>query len=509
VRLPPLVLNSVFNFFGRGLTLLLTLVSTRVLFHRLGSDDFGIYILANSIVLLLGVFDLGLSPAVIRQLSAAWHTQVQRDVEDVLTTAFTLFAGLGLIAAIALAAAVPWLTTGLLHVTGKEVGPAENALWVSAAGLGLALWASPFKAIPYALERFDLVAAGNLGTSIATAVAIIVYALAGGGLVGLVALNVAGAALTVVVFAVIGRLLLEGVSFRPRLHRIVLRALARFSFFKSAGLIATQLAFRFDRFAIGAIINVGAAGIYSIPANAAFTSLNLMIELVYPLYPRFSKLGADIEAKRLYLAGVRALWLLAAPALLLAFVDADAILRVWIGGTQGALVANQATVATRWLLVAFLLQVLGAVPSMYCEARGRPEINNGFSVASAILHVPLVLILLHPLGIAGASVALVITSLCVTVPFIVYTTNRVLGLSAVRLLTDAVSRPLIAALVTVAIAVGVRMVVGNDLAVVLLAVPLGLVYLVLAVLVGAIKSGELRSVWDLSVRVLRPSAARG
>lgn len=508
--LPPLALNSVINFFGRGLTLLLTLVSTRVLFHRLGSDDFGVYVLANSLVLFLGIFDLGLSPAVIRSLSQAWHSQIAREIEDVLSTALSLFFVLGIVAALALAVAVPWIVTGLLHIGGSQTAPAEKALWISAVGLGLSLWASPFKAIPYSLERFDLVAAGNLGTSFVTAVAVITYALLGGGLVGLVALNVLGAALTVLVFFVIGRILLAGTSFRPRVRRLVLRQLARFSLFKSAGLVATQLSFRFDRFAIGTVINVGAAGIYSIPANAAFTSLGLMIELVYPLYPRFSKLGSpDNEARRLYLAGVRALWVIAAPALLLMCVDADAILRIWIGGAQGALVASEATAAARWLLIAFLIQALGAVPAMYCEALGRPEVNNGFSVASAILHVPLVLILLHPLSIAGASVALVVTGLCLTLPFVIYTTAVVLQISIRQLLAAAVSRPLTAALITGAIAAAVRLLVGSDLAVVLLIVPLGFVYLVVAVLVGAIKVGELKTVWDLSVRVLRPSGVRG
>jgi O-antigen/teichoic acid export membrane protein len=130
------------------------------------------------------------------------------------------------------------------------------------------------------------------------------------------------------------------------------------------------------------------------------------------------------------------------------FVFADLILRYWIHGDQGRIVAAQATPAFRWLLLAFLIESLATVPSIFSEALNRPEINNGFAVAGALIHIPLVLLLVPHFGITGAAIALFIHGVTQTSVFVIYASKNMADVGVWELITATLARPVAAALAT-------------------------------------------------------------
>jgi O-antigen/teichoic acid export membrane protein len=433
-------------FSARVVLVMLSLISTPVLLHHLGVQAYGVYVLALTFGGLLALFDLGLTPAVVSFLSHAHHQGDEQASQRILSTAFTVFLLIGILGGLGLLALVPWLVTGLLHVPEGLRDQATFALSLSTVGFAINMWLGAFCAVPFALERYDLVAGRTIGLGLVTITAVILWALHGGGIRGLMVINVGGAVASLVLFAAISRALLPRIHFRPGFDFPTFVALARFGGVKFAGAIGGILTFRFDQFAIGALIGLGAVGLYAVPANLAWRVQGLLTELASPLFPRASKLRHDVQATRaLFLSAGRAMALVAAPVLVTLFVYADLVLLYWIGGAQGRLVADQATLTLRWLLVAFFIQALAAVPSIFCEAQGRPEINNGFAVASALVHVPLVLLLVPRLGITGAAVALFVNGSVQTAGFILVASRRVAHVGPIELLRYAFARPIIAA----------------------------------------------------------------
>lgn len=446
---PPLLGNVVLNVGARGILLLLTLISLPVVLHRLGIAAFGIYVLAVTVGGLLAILDLGLTPALITLLSRAWHLGQRDESQRLIGSALSLYLAIGAAGSVIFALLVPWTVSDLLHVPAALRDSARIALWLATAGFALNLWLAVFNAVPFALERYDLIAARTVGLSLLTTTGLIVYALAGGGLEGFVLINVAGSVAGLGLFYVLSRSLLPGVRFRPTLDRRSLRELARFAAFKFAGTVGGIFSFRFDQFAVGAILGVAAAGLYSIPANASQRLLSLLVELASPFFPRASTLRSDPARMRtLFTLGGRLLMLAAAPLLLVLFVLADPVLRFWIGGAQGVAVAQASTNAFRWLLAALLIQSLAVIPVIFCEALGKPEINNSFAVASALIHIPLVLILVPIFGITGAAIALFINSATQTVAFIVYASQKLFAVSLLELLRQTFVRPFAAAALT-------------------------------------------------------------
>ena len=137
--------------------------------------------------------------------------------------------------------------------------------------------------------------------------------------------------------------------------------------------------------------------------------------------------------------------LAAAPAFVILFIFADAIIRAWIGGEPGRVLAIEGSTTLRWLAAASLIQAIAVVPIIVSEAVGKPEVNNGFAVLSAIVTVPLVLILVPRLGIEGAAIAYFITSITLTLAFIFYAVRRFAQVGIRQLISESLLRPLLAA----------------------------------------------------------------
>jgi O-antigen/teichoic acid export membrane protein len=489
----PLLGNVAFNVGARGALIVLTVISTPVVLHRLGTAAFGVYILAITVGGLLALLDFGLTPALITLLSRAWHLERLDEVTRLVGTALTLYLAIGVTGAVVFALLVPWAVTDLLHVPVALQAGARTALWLSTAGFAFNMWLAVFNAVPYALQRYDLVAIRIVGLSVLTTAALIVYALLGGVLEGFVGINVAGALVGLLIFYLVSRALLPGVSFRPRFDPDAFRRLARFAAFKFAGTLGGIFTFRFDQFAVGAILGVSAAGLYSIPASASQKLLSLLGELASPFFPRASTLrGDDVRLRALFFDGSRLLALAATPMLLLLFVLAEPTLRFWIGGTQGVQVAQASAPAFRWLLAALLIQSVAIIPVIFCEALGKPEINNSFAVASALIHIPLVLLLVPRFGITGAAMALFFNSATQTVIFIVYASRRLFHVSLKELLVRTFLRPLAAAAVIAALAYLVaRPLIQSRVTLVLALAVLPVAYLAVAFLLSAITRADL------------------
>jgi len=128
----------------------------------------------------------------------------------------------------------------------------------------------------------------------------------------------------------------------------------------------------------------------------------------------------------------------------------------------------------------------------FCEAMGRPEINNSFAVASALIHIPLVLLLVPRFGITGAAMALFINSATQTVVFIVYASRTLFHVSLTELIRRTFVRPLAAAALTAGLAYfAARPFIQSRLTLVLALAVLPIVYLGIAFLLSAITREDL------------------
>lgn len=490
-----------FNLLARGVLVILSIAITPILVHRLGTDQYGIYALATALGAgLTNIFVLGLIPGIVAMVSRSLAEGSRQETEKVIQTAFTLFAVVGVVGAVALSLTVPLLVTRVLRIPVSLREVASIALWVSAMGLGANLVFAVFNAIPIALQRYDIVAGRIAGLTTVSMLATAVYVSIYANLTGVMLIQLVSGLAGILLYYLVSRRELAGVRFRPGFDRPTFLRLARFTAFKSLGDVALIFGSRFDQFAVGSLLNVGVAGIYAIPANACQRILQLLGEIAAPIYPRLSAVGSD-EARRLLLVrGSRLVAVVASLVVVILFVLAEPVLRLWIGGDQGVLVARQAAGVFRLLLAAIFVLSLALVANLYCEAIQRPVVNNGFILLGAVLEVPVILILVRRLGIDGAALGILLTSTVQTVPFLVLMSNRVARVGVIRLIREAWAAPLTALSVTGVVGWLLARYAGDVVSLLLVATGMTIIYLVASVATGAVRAGDLEQVSRLGPR---------
>ena len=500
--MPSLLRNILFHLTNRGLLVLLSLVSTPILVHRLGSEAYGVYVLSLTLGGLLGVLDLGLTPAVVRLLSGALHEARSEHSQAIISTALTLFLVLGALGAALFALLAPWLTQTVLRIPTELQPSAQVALWLSAISFALSMWQSVFNAIPIALERYDLLTRCTAAVSMGATLLIISCALLGFSLISLMAVNVVATTTLLVVFYLLSRRLLPALRMRPGFQAVVFRELLRFSAFKFVGNLSSTLVFRIDQFVLGAMLGVQAVSLYAVPATISLRVASLLGELVAPLFPRVGKLrDNEPERRRLFLRSSRMMALVASLVFTTLVVFGDVLLRLWIGGAQGELFAREGGAVIRWLAAAFYIQALAAVPILYCEALGKPEINNTLSAAAAIAFVPLLIALVPVVGLMAPALALFLVSAVITVGFIVYASRQMADVHLYELFSGVIARPLSAALIAAAVGSLMHPYIHTLITLALAVALVGLVYLTGAVLMGAITREDFVLVFTLAERM--------
>lgn len=490
---PSLARNIALNIGGRGFLTLFALATTPILVHGLGPEEYGIYAVLISFGGLLGVLDFGLTPAVVTLVSHAWHHGDHQRTQRLISTALAMFLVIGLFGAGVLSPFVPWMVSDLFNVPPALQLHTALAMYLCLIALALNMWLSVFNVVPIALERYDLVTGRTVVLSFSTTIATIVAVLLGGDVLTLIGINFVAAVIGLALFFYLSRRLLPTIQFRPAFDRESFRQLARFGGFKFAGTVGGILTLQFDRIALGAIVGLQAVTYYSVPANVMSKLYTIFNEIVSPFFPRASKLRDDpAELRRMLARGSRLMALVAAPIMVTLFVFADFVLLYWFGGNgPGTQVSRESTEPMRWLIGAYFMQVLAAVPVIICEAMGKPEVNNGFSVASAVVNVPLVLVLGSRFGIVGAAVALFATSTAQTVLFTVYVCRKLLKIGVGEWFMDALAKPFAAASVAGLLGFLLRPAVSNFIMLVVVVLVVVAVYCVACLLLSAVTRQEL------------------
>ena len=189
----------------------------------------------------------------------------------------------------------------------------------------------------------------------------------------------------------------------PVFSRAEAATLLRFGGAVTVSSVVSPILVYLDRFALGRLVSMTAVGYYSAPSEIVTRVLVVPGSFAQALYPLLSRSDdASARAARAMVQGsLKFIWLLLAPAIALAIVYADVVLRVWVGPE----LALHSAHALRILLAGILICSLAQLPLTELHARGRPDVPAKLLVAELICYVPLLWLCIRSWGITGAAAA--------------------------------------------------------------------------------------------------------
>ena len=478
----------------------MVIITVPIVVHALGTQSYGLYVLATLLLGYTAFLDLGLTPAVVRSLATHHLAGDDSALEALIGTALTLLLGLGLIGGIIIALLTPQLSQHWLRVPQRLQSDAAFVLYLSAVGFALNMCLTVFGAIPQGLQRLDLFAMRSLVLTTVTGVAQITIVMLGGGLRWLAGVTVAINVASLVIFVLVARRLLPGVSLLPRFNQWASRELLSFGALRFVNQLAGQVVFQLDRLIVAALVSIAAVTFYSVPLSIAQRFVIVQAIFATAFFPAASELHALADRARLraaYLASMKLVLAMVVPMAILVATFSHPLLKAWLGNAFADASAGILAV----LAIAYgLAQVMG-VPTLAADATGHVRWSAGFAIVSAAINLSLTIILVPRLGAIGAAYALLINAATQGPVFVYIVQRRFVQVPLLAMLRAAVIRPVLAGLVLLGYAALVVPRVHRLLTVLLALLIGGALYLGLTAVLG---------VWDArELAVARALAAGG
>jgi O-antigen/teichoic acid export membrane protein len=396
--------NVALNLLGDGLPLVVAFICIPVVVRLLGAPRFGVLSLAWIVLSYFGVFDLGLGRAATRFAAEALSRGNTDAVPHIAQTAILMQGLLGVAGAVVLVALAPVLVSHVLKIPPDLVSETRLALYELAAAVPVVLVSGSLRGVLEAARRFDVVNAIKLPANSANFLLPLLGAALGWHLPGIVALLVAGRAITMLaLFAACVRQF-PAVLHPARIERARARSLLTFGGWVTVSSVVSPILVYIDRVAVGALLSMAAVTYYTAPYEMVTRLWIIPTSLVAALFPIFSGFADRLDAmavERLVLRSLKLLLLSVGPIVILVYTFAPDVLRLWLGREF----SEQGTVALRILAIGVLVNSLAQVPYSLIQGLGRPDLTAKFHLMELPLQVLLAWACVDLWGIAGAALA--------------------------------------------------------------------------------------------------------
>ena len=424
-----LLVSVLTNYAAKIITLASGFVMTPFMLHRLGQDQFGLWVLVASVVAYGGLLDFGISSAVIKYV-ARYRAECDDDHGDakirvLIATAVRLSCGLGLLCVLLSMLLAPFFPDWF----GVPAESRITAQWLVGL-MGLALGISIPCAIPGAilrgLRRFDLSnVLAVIGLAASTLMTVLVL-LAGYGLLTMVVLNI----VITLLMQVPTLLLLRRAAPDLRLswrgaQRDMVRNILSFSSSVFIIDVAGRMQGKTDEIVVAGTLPIGAVAPYNIARRLSEIAQMLTDQFMKVLLPMASSLHAEKDTQRLqqlFIVSTRLTLAIFVPVAAVVVVLARALLTVWVGPAF-ADYAPLVLVLTLASLIETSTWPAGSVMQGMGRHRHMAYMALGSGVANLIISIALAKIL-GVIGVAlGTLIPTSIECLCFIMPYALRTLN--------------------------------------------------------------------------------------
>ncbi|TMD84619.1 MAG: hypothetical protein E6I74_02270 [Chloroflexi bacterium] len=482
--------NVLYGAAGQLWSLILLVITIPIVVRGLGESAYGVFVLVSVLLSYVAFLDLGLTPAVVRSIAVHYAAGDDERLSRVAGTALSLLLALGILGAALLAWLAPFIVHSVLNVPPELSEAARIVLDITAVGFACNMILTLFGAIPQGLQRLDLFTVRTVVLTTANAAVQIAAVKLGGGLIWVAGLTVAVNVASLLLFVVVARQLLPGVSFRPRLDRWALRELGSFGLMRFLNQGSGQVVFQLDRLIIAAFLPIRAVTLYSVPLSIAqkFTTVQLIFSGAF--FPAASELHSVQETerlRRLYISSLKLSLVMVLPLVVLVAAFARPLLSTWVGPDFGSASAQILVV----LAIAYGLATVVGVPALASDATGHAHWTAGFALLSAAINLSLTLLLVPRIGPIGAAYALLINAATQGMVFVYVVQRWFIKVGLAAILRRAILRPLAAAVLPALYGVALAPHLGSFTAVLAAILAGGLLFAVMTILLGVWDEQEL------------------
>ena len=408
--------NVVMNWAATGVGMLVPFFLTPFVVRSLGTEAYGVWILAASTVSYLNLLDLGMRSAVIRFVSKAKAEGATNDVRDVVGAAlwFRLIIAL-LVAGLSVALAVSF--PHLFQVPPSLSRSSQVTVLLCALGVAVTLITGVFGAVLAAVNRFDRLSTIAMLQTVGRAGGVLLLLRSGRGLISLAVWELVVVSLSGMFITVSAIRLVPAARARIQKPQIaLLRKIWSYSLVTFIWIIAVQVIISSDNLMVGHFVSVKLAAFYAIGGSLVTYSGQVVSALTTTFTPLASSMEASgkfKELRNLLIRGTQATLVLSLPISLALLFRGRTFIGLWMGSTYMDVSGSILQI----LLIAQFMSVAVSTAGSVMMATGKHIGPAKCAVVEACLNVALTLLLCRRFGVYGVAWG---TSVAVTLVTLIF-----------------------------------------------------------------------------------------
>jgi O-antigen/teichoic acid export membrane protein len=404
-----LVRNTLANGVGSVTGIVVGLILTPFLIHRLGLAAYGVWALALTLTFGGGyasLSELGIEGATVRYVA---ESTADHDLQAVNHTVSTTLAVLCAIALILAPTAV-----GLAHplvllfgVPAHLRGAATTCFALVGSQLALELPARAFVAVLEGTQQFVVYQSVELGRALLQAALYVIVLLHGWGIAGLGGALAASSLAALVAYWLLAHRAIAGLRASPfRARRAELARLVRFGGGVFSLRLVSTVYNQMDKAIVGVALGPRSVGLYEFANKINLSAATIGSVSVSAVVPAAASLRRDAALVRdMYVRGSCYATAGSLPFAVAAFIFAKPLLLSWIGPA-----AAPAIGAARLFVAYQAMHVVHNVGSTMLYGLGRIRFPLIVTATATLLNLALSIALVHPLGFSGVIVGTLVAN---------------------------------------------------------------------------------------------------
>jgi O-antigen/teichoic acid export membrane protein len=425
-----------------GSQLVISLLLTPFLVHRLGDEGYGIVALISGLVGYSGVLYFGLGAAIVKFVAEHHARDDQESLDETVSTIFGVYLAFGalcFVLALALAAPLP----AIFHIPPQHANEARAMVVMMGVALLVQFPGSVYGGVVMGLQRFDVMNRYNFALLLARTVATVIgVALRPSvvvvGVITMVSFMVEQAMAYVFAQRLLPRLKVSLSLFR----RTRLKTLFTFSAQSFLFTLSEKLINYTDEFVISQALGPASVTFYVIPLRLVDYARDGIDRATLVLLPGVSEAAARKQIdtlQHLWRAGTKVAMCFVMPVALVFFTWGHHVMSLWLSPLH----ADRGREPLVWLAAAFIAQVSGrALARPIFEGLGELTIPARLTIVEGVLNLVMSLVLVRTWGIGGVAFATFVPALINSALVLPYFVCRRIGVSFVEHLTNVFVRTL-------------------------------------------------------------------
>jgi O-antigen/teichoic acid export membrane protein len=371
------------------------------LVHRLGLDQYGLWMLVNAVVGGMGILSAGFGDATIKYVSTYRGKGDRSGVINSIRGTITINLILGSIFAGLVWALAPFAVHHLFKISPDLQSASVLMLRIASFILLLRSIESVFISTLRAYEKYGPPAKLNIISRASVIVAAVVLTSLGYGVVAIMVATLIIASSSTTLQAVAVRIVVGPMLFLPHFGREVLSELASFGIFTWLQGLSSVAFTHVDRLLVGATLGTSTLAIYTICVQATQPIHGLIAAALNFLFPHISsrhEAGEHASSRRMFRFVMPLNFLLAAVLSAPFILFPRELLRLWMG----AEFARVGHTLLSLLAISFALLALTVVPHYTLLALGRVKFVSSLNIATGAGLLLVMLLILPRTGMLGA-----------------------------------------------------------------------------------------------------------